>query len=120
MERGEPGVITTHKRKELYSNTAVERFAGEGIWYAERFVCANPYGDANAREARVKRMFRKQLGIFSKIVVPRGKDYNIPKIIYSGKADGNDDLVMTFMIGLFWSIQFMTGRSNPSAKDFNF
>ena len=104
--------------KNYILNTAVERFAGEGIWYAERFVCANPYGDANAREARVKRMFRKQLGMFSKIVVPRGKDYNIPKIIYSGKEQGNDDLVMTFMIGLYWSIQFMTGRSDPSLKIF--
>ena len=62
-------------------------------------------------------MFRKQLGLFSKIVVPRGKGYNMPKIIYTGKENGNDDLVMTFMIGLFWSIQFVTGRSNPSAKD---
>jgi len=117
MEKGEPGVITTHKRKELYANSAVERFAGGGVWYASQFVCANPYGDANSRAARVKRMFRKQLGMFSKIVVPRGKDYNIPKIIYSGKEQGNDDLVMTFMIGLYWSIQFMTGRSDPSAKD---
>ncbi len=119
MERGEPGVITTHKRKELYANTAVERFAAEGIWYSETFVCANPYGDANDRAKRVKRMFRKQLGLFSKIVVPRGKGYNMPKIIYTGKENGNDDLVMTFMIGLFWSIQFVTGRSNPSAKDFS-
>jgi len=37
----------------------------------------------------------------------------------SGKEQGNDDLVMTFMIGLYWSIQFMTGRSNPSARDIN-
>jgi hypothetical protein len=117
MERGEPGVITTHKRKELYSNTAVERFAAEGIWYSETFVCANPYGDANERAKRVKGMFRKQLGLFSKIVVPRGKGYNMPKIIYTGKENGNDDLVMTFLIGLFWSIQFVTGRSNPSARD---
>jgi len=117
MEKGEPGVITTHRRKELYSNTAVERFATQSVWYASQFVCANPFGDANARAARVKRMFRKQLSIFSKIVVPRGKDYNIPKIIYSGKDQGNDDLVMTFMIGLYWSIQFMTGRSDPSVKD---
>ena len=87
MENGEPGVITTHKRKELYTNMAVERFAGEGIWYADRFVCANPFGDANEREARVKRMFRKQLGGFSKVVIPRGgKDYSKPKVTYSGKA----------------------------------
>ena len=110
-------MITTHKRKELYTNTAVERFAGEGVYYSRKFICANPFGDANEREARVKRMFRKQLGIFSKIVVPRGKEYNIPKIIYSGKEQGNDDLVMTFMIGMYWSIQFMTGRSNPSVRD---
>ena len=117
MEKGEPGVITTHKRKELYTNTAVERFAGEGIYYSKKFICSNPFGDAKDRESRVKRMFRKQLGIFSKIVVPRGKDYNVPKIIYSGKEQGNDDLVMTFMIGMYWSIQFMTGRSNPNVKD---
>lgn len=117
MENGEPGVITTHKRKELYANTAVERFAGGGIWYAQKFVCVNPFEDANSRAAKVKRMFRSQLGIFSKLVIPRGKEYNIPKIIYSGKQNGNDDLVMTFMIGLYWSIQFMTGRSNPNARD---
>jgi len=117
MERGEPGVNTTHKRKELYTNTAVERFAGEGIWYSQKFICSNPYGDANTREARVKKMFRKQLGIFSKIVVPRGKNYNLPKVTYSGKEQGNDDLVMTFLIGMYWSIQFMTGRSDPSVKD---
>jgi len=117
MENGEPGVITTHKRKELYANTAVERFAGGGIWYAQKFVCVNPFADANSRAARVKRMFRSQLGIFSKLVIPRGKEYNIPKIIYSGKQNGNDDLVMTFMIGLYWSIQFTTGRSNPNARD---
>ena len=117
MERGEPGVITTHKRKELYSNTAVERFASAGVWYASQFVCVNPYGDANTRGARVKRMFRKQMGIFSKIIIPRGSNHSKPKIIYSGKDQGNDDLVLTFMIALYWSIQFMTGRSNPSAKD---
>ena len=27
--------------------------------------------------------------------MPRGKEYNIPKVIYSGKEQGNDDLVMT-------------------------
>ena len=62
-------------------------------------------------------MFRKQLSIFSKIVAPRGKDYNLPKVIYSGKEQGNDDLVMTFIIGLYWSIQFMTGRTQPNIKE---
>ena len=117
MEKGEPGVLTTHKRKELYTNSAVERFAGGAVWYAEQFVCANPYGDANSRAARVKKMFRSQLGIFSKIVVPRGKEYNIPKVIYSGKEQGNDDLVMTFMIGLYWSIKFFTNATDPTARE---
>ena len=117
MEKGEPGVITTHKRKELYTNSAVERFAGGAVWYAEQFVCANPYGDANSRAARVKKMFRSQLGIFSKIVVARGKEYNIPKVIYSGKEQGNDDLVMTFMIGLYWSIKFFTNATDPTARE---
>ena len=118
MEKGEPGVITTHKRKELYANTAVERFAAESVFYADKFVCMNPFEDANKRAAKVKKMFRKQLSVYSKIVVARGKDsYNIPKIVYSGKDQGEDDLVMTFQIGLYWSIQFVTGRTHPHIKE---
>ncbi len=117
MEKGEPGVITTHKRKELYTNSAVERFAGGAVWYASQFVCVNPYGDANTRDKRVKKMFRSQLGIFSKIVIARGKEYNLPKVIYSGKEQGNDDLVMTFMIGLYWSIKFFTNATDPTARE---
>jgi len=118
MEKGEPGVITTHKRKELYANTAVERFAAESVYYAEKFVCMNPFEDANERAAKVKKMFRKQLSVYSKIVVARGKDnYNIPKIVYSGKDQGEDDLVMTFQIGLYWSIAFVTGRTSPNIRE---
>ena len=116
MEKGQPGVLTTHKRKELYSNCAVERFAGGAIWLAEQFVCVNPYDDANSRAATVKRMFRKQLSIFSKIVVPRGH-HNLPKVIYSGKDQGNDDLVMTFLIALYWSIKFFTNATSPTARE---
>jgi|TARA_B110000908_G_scaffold157944_1_gene198563 hypothetical protein len=120
MEKGVPGVLTTHKRKELYANTAVERFAEESIYYADRFVCMNPFGDANERAAKVKKQFRKQLSVFSKIIVARGKDsYNIPKVVYSGKDQGEDDLVMTFMIGLYWGIQFITGRTFPNVKEIN-
>ena len=117
MEKGQPGVLTTHKRKELYSNCAVERFAGGAIWYASQFVCADPYEDANTRVARVKKMFRQQLTVFSRIVVPRGKDYNVPKVIYSGKDQGEDDMVMTFLIGLYWSIKFFTNATDPCARD---
>ena len=117
MERGQPGVLTTHKRKELYTNCAVERFAGGSIWYSEKFVCADPYEDANSREARVKKMFRRQLAVFSKIVVPRGKEYNIPKVIYSGKEQGEDDMCMTFLIGLYWSIKFFTNATDPTARE---
>ena len=120
MEKGEPGVITTHKRKELYANTAVERFAAESVFYADKFVCMNPFEDANKRAKKVKKQFRKQLSVYSKIVVARGKDsYNIPKIVYSGKDSGEDDLVMTFQIGLYWSIQFITGRTSPHVKELN-
>ena len=118
MEKGEPGVITTHKRKELYANTAVERFAAESVFYADKFVCMNPFEDANKRAEKVKKMFRKQLSVYSKIVVARGKDsYNIPKIVYSGKDNGEDDIVMTFQIGLYWGIAFVTGRTSPNIRE---
>lgn len=123
MERGEPGVITTHKRKELYTNFTVEQFANGGIHFAneQSFVCANPFADANLRAKSCKKSFLQQLSFFNKIVIQKGKpeEGNRPKIIYSGKKSGNDDLVMTFIIGMYWSMMFMTGRSTPNFRDFN-
>ncbi len=122
MERGEPGVITTHKRKELYANYAVEQFANEGMHFAkdEEWVTANPFKDANLRANSVRKEFIQQLGFFNKIVIMKGEPHegNIPKIVYSGKKSGNDDIVMTFVIGLYWAMMFMTGRSLPNFKDF--
>ena len=123
MERGEPGVITTHKRKELYTNFTVEQFANGGIHFAneQSFVCSNPFADANLRAKSCKKSFLQQLTFFNKIVIHKGKpeEGNRPKIIYSGKKSGNDDLVMTFIIGMYWSMMFMTGRSTPNFRDFN-
>lgn len=119
MERGEPGVITTHRRKELYANYAVEQFAGDAIHWAKdsEFVCMNPFQDANRRATIVKKKFLQQLGFFNKIVIPRGdpEEGAIPKVVYSGKKSGPDDTIMTMVIALYWAMMFMTNRSQPNA-----
>ena len=74
------------------------------------FVVANPFADAN-RHPETKDTFIRQLEQFCKLVVSR--DHDLPKIIYSGKMNGPDDLVMTFMIGMYWAMQFMTNRCTP-------
>lgn len=118
LERGEPGVITTHTRKELYANYAIEQFAGNSIHWAtdDHFVCMNPFQDANKRASVVKKKFMQQIGFFNKIIIPRGnpEEGNIPKIVYSGKKSGPDDTVMTMLITLYWSMMYMTGRSTPN------
>ena len=120
MERGEPGVITTHRRKELYANYAVEQFAGDAIHFAKdsEFVCMNPFQDANKRAIIVKKKFLQQLGFFNKIVIPRGEPEEgaIPKVVYSGKKSGPDDTIMTMVITLYWAMMFMTNRSTPNAS----
>jgi hypothetical protein len=92
MERGQPGVITTHKRKELYANYAIEQFAGNSIHFAldQEFVCMNPFQDANKRAAIVKAKMTKQLSFFNKVVIHKGnpEEGGIPKIVYSGKGSG--------------------------------
>ena len=123
MERGEPGVITTHKRKELYANYAVEQFAGDSIHFANEreFICMNPFQDANKRAVVVKKKFQQQLAFFNKIVIARGEpeEGNPPKIVYSGKKSGPDDTIMTMVITLYWSMMFMTNRSTPNASTLN-
>jgi hypothetical protein len=120
IERGEPGVITTHKRKELYANFAVEKFAGNCMFFSNdsQFVCMNPFQDANKRGNIVKKKHLQQLAFFNKLVIPRGnpEEGAIPKVVYSGKASGPDDTIMTMVITLYWSMMFMTGRSNPNFK----
>ena len=120
MERGEPGVITTHKRKELYANYAVEQFAGDAIHFANEreFVCMNPFQDANKRAIVVQKKFLQQISFFNKIVIARGEpeEGNPPKVVYSGKKSGPDDTIMTMVITLYWSMMFMTNRSTPNAS----
>ena len=117
-EKTEPGVITTHKRKELYANYAIEQFASGAMHYWKDFLSTNPYRDANSRSQKASKAFNSQLKIFSRVVIEPKNIGGKPKIIYSGKQNGNDDLVMTFLIGLYWSMMFMTGRSTPCYKDF--
>ncbi len=123
LERGQPGVITTHKRKELYANYAIEQFASNAIHYAkdDEFVCMNPFQDANKRAAIVKAKMNKQLGFFNKLVIHKGnpEEGGIPKIVYSGKGSGPDDIMMTMVIAMYWTMMFMTGRSTPNFQTIN-
>lgn len=120
MERGQPGVITTHKRKELYANYAIEQFAGDRMHFAndQEFVCMNPFQDANKRCGIVKGKMTRQLSFFNKLVIHKGnpEEGGIPKIVYSGKGSGPDDIMMTMVITLYWAMMFMTGRSTPNFK----
>tara|TARA_B100000161_G_scaffold251512_1_gene210614 strand:+ start:1815 stop:3536 length:1722 start_codon:yes stop_codon:yes gene_type:complete len=117
-ERGEPGVLTTHKRKELYANHAIELFAGGGIHFHEDLFSANPFLDANVRTDRMRKLFCKQMNQFQRLVIARGNAYDLPKIIYSGKQNGEDDFMMTFLIGLYWTTKFLAGKTTPNIRDF--
>lgn len=116
-ERGEPGVNTSHKRKDLYASHAIEIFATSSIAMHQNFVCCNPFADANRREAEIIRSFYEQLQGFSKLIIKKEGNYALPKIVYTGKKSGNDDIMMTMLIALFWSTQFLTGKSTPNYQN---
>lgn len=117
MERGEPGVNTSHRRKDLYASHSVELYATSSVAVHENLVVANPFADANRRQADALRNLIDQLYGFSKLVIKREGNYNLPKIVYTGKRTGNDDICMTMLIAFYWALQFMTGKSTPSFKD---
>ena len=60
MEKGEPGVLTTHKRKELYTNSAVERFAAVLCGTRNNFAVRMGTAMLILAAFRVKKMFRSR------------------------------------------------------------
>ena len=98
MERGEPGVNTSHKRKDLYASHAVELYATDSVAVHDNLVVANPFADANRRQADALRNLYDQLFGFSKLVIKREGNYNLPKIVYTGKRTGNDGKSGPFLL----------------------
>ena len=109
-EKKKAGVNTTHKRKDLYTQTLLEYAASTRI--VPRCVCANPKLDANKRLLETKAEFKKQMIQFKKLTIPAAKPFDLPKVIYTGKTKKgmNDDMVMTLMIAVFWGREFLAKR----------
>ena len=109
-EKKKAGVNTTHKRKDLYTQTLLEYAANTRI--IPQCVCANPKLDANKRLLQTKAEFKKQMIQFKKLTIPAAKPFDLPKVIYTGKTKKgmNDDMVMTLMIAVFWGREFLAKR----------
>lgn len=105
------GVNTNAVRKELYAMEAVRYLCQESILFWEAMFSANPNGGANEKE-RVMEDFKEQLMSFKRVIVHPQRGFSLPKIHYSGKSKGGrDDLVMSLMIGIYWSTEFVCNRT---------
>ena len=108
-EKKKTGVCTTHERKEYYAETLVQYFTEKKVFFSKDLVCGNPMIDANRRLILTENEFKKQLLQFRRMVIPAARAFNLSKIIYTGKAKSGmrDDMVMTFMICLYFSKQII-------------
>lgn len=107
---GPVGVRTTHNRKELYTNVALDLFYGDALHFASCFFNT----DSFQRGVNIKEKFKKQLLSFRKTIVKtqNAKDYGEGiKHFYSGKASGQDDMVLSFIIGCYWAKEFIARRT---------
>ena len=112
------GVMTTHQKKFGYVSKA-EDFLGldDAMRYAEPLAVGNPFlnVDQPAKVQRVKKKFAEQLTRFKKIVERPLSPHGVVKISYSGKVDAegkisarfNDDLVMAWLIGMYFGDLFL-------------
>ena len=104
------GVRTTHNRKELYTNVALDLFYGNAVHFSDLFIHTNTFKTG----INIKEKFQKQLLSFRKTIVKTqsAKDYGEGiKHFYSGKASGQDDMVLSFIIGCYWAKEFITRRT---------
>ena len=112
------GVNTTAVRKELYSMETVKYLCQESIKFWTHLVVANPKGGSNEKE-RVLTDFKEQLLSFKRIIVHPDRGFSLPKIHYSGKSKGGrDDLIMSLMIGIYWTTEFVTKRTEAPYEQF--
>ena len=119
-ERGRTGVITTNTRKELYAIEATKYVQQESLHFWEKMVVCNPFSaDSSKEEARVLEEFKKQLYSFKRIIVHAQRGFSLPKIVYSGKANGAaDDIIMAMLITIYWSVEFTMQRVQSARKYF--
>lgn len=120
FEKGRAGVITTNDRKEKYTDSALSYFNMNAVHFADGFVCANAYEDANDRADKVKAEFKKQLLQFQKNVLLPANSWEIAKVVYTGKlkAGMKDDLVMTLLFTCFWAQQFLRKEISAPYESF--
>lgn len=112
------GVNTTAVRKELYSMEAVKYLCQESIQFYSKIVVANPTGGANEKD-RVLADFKEQLLSFKRVIVHPQRGFALPKIHYSGKSKGGrDDLVMSLLIGIYWTTEFTCQRTEAPYDEF--
>ena len=111
-EKGKAGVCTTHERKEKYTVNVLQYFNQEAVHFVTDTICANPYKDANERLNQVKKEFKKQLLQFQKMVIQPAQQYQLAKIVYTGKIkEGqNDDIAMTLLFTTYWAQQFLNKK----------
>ena len=104
------GVRTTHNRKELYTNAALDLMYGDAVHFSSDFTNT----DSFSNQIDIKDKFKKQLLNFRKTIVKtqNAKDFGEGiKHFYSGKASGPDDMVLSFIIGCYWIKEFMAKRT---------
>lgn len=107
-KNGVIGVCTTHTRKELYAMETVKYFCQESIKIWKDLVISNV---GSSREA-VLQDFKEQLLQFKRIIVSPMRGFALPKIHYSGKANGGqDDFVMALIMCVYWVGEFLTQRT---------
>lgn len=114
------GVFTgTNKRR--YVERAAEKFAEAAVSYHGALVAANPFmTDCTPKQKvnKAKAEFHKQLSTFERLIKMPGRMGGRDVIDFSGRVDGEyrpsaskrDDMVMAYILGLFYSGMYNLGE----------
>jgi hypothetical protein len=120
-ERGRDGVLTTNDRKAQYASEGVRHFSSDSISMHANLLVSSPFSARvpyHMRRQSIVGKLTKQLCAFSKFVKARG--HGKKRVEFSGKGphfEDQDDLVMTLLIGLFFSSLFILRKTNAPYAD---
>ena len=110
-EDGIAGCRTTQKRKELFTGELTKYIQLGGFKMARQFL------DTEHCDAQLQEEIKRQLVCWRRVVLVSTSGRSEPRILYTGKDSGNDDVTIVLSMVAFYGTQFAQGNMAIKISD---
>lgn len=100
-----PGVVTTDVMKEAMSRSLRDDLMYKRVRFHQDLVTC--VSGKKVTPSLMKEKVLQQLSMFRRVTIPPAKEYQRPKVVYTGKMHGGmDDVVMGLFLSIYSGVLF--------------